>query len=289
MKYIDLHSWPTEKPDEKEYKESIIALLCDHFCHENITFILTRDHATLPEYGKHVIVFLSANEPSRHPTYSDKVGLIYTDFWTPEMPKNVKNIPLGFNERTSGRFIAGEKITPITERSIDMCFVGSHHGTNSHRMEMLASLNKIDPSIKKVVSTYSGFFYQPNNYEEVARKNGYIDLLYNTKISLCPGGNASSGSGHFAGWETYRFNESQRAGNIIVCNYDWSEWYKGPNVIVIDSWSNLTTQFVHNLLKQDLDTLQRQGIKNYKEKISRVNVLNSIVNDIESLLGAGGG
>jgi hypothetical protein len=58
MKYNDLHTWENLKPDEKEYKESIIEFLCDHFCHEDIQIIFTHDTNSLPIYGKNVITFL---------------------------------------------------------------------------------------------------------------------------------------------------------------------------------------------------------------------------------------
>lgn len=289
MKYIDNLFWPTEKPDEKEFKESVICFLCEHFCHEDITIILTRDAEKLPVYGSNVVVFFSGNEASFIPQYHEYVGVIYTDFWNPGMPKNIKNIPLGTNERTSGRFITQEKIIPISERELDFCFVGCRHSHSavSHRSIMFNAIEKIDPSLKKIVSGYEGFFYQPHidKQQITDKKQQYIDLLNNTKISLCPGGNASIGDGYFPGWETYRFSESMRSGNIIICNYDWSPWYKGPNVFYIDHWSKLTTEFIRDILAKDLNSIQKQGIQYYRESISRFNILKSIVNDIERLVG----
>ena len=285
MKYIDLHNWENEKPDEKEYKESIIALLCDYFCHEDITFILTANCDSIPVHGSNVVVFLSANERSIVPQYHTKVGMIYTDFWNPDMPSHIKSIPLGLNERTSGRFIQTEPLMPISQREIDICFIGATHLANPHRREMIESVNRLD-SYKKIINTYETFFYNVGapNEDQIQRRKKYFDVLGSTKISLCPGGGNSHGSGYFPGWETYRFNESLRAGNIIITNTNWCKWYQGPNIFYIDSWNKLDNTFIDSILSQDTNLLQKQGIANYRQNLSRNAIQQDIINDIKNLI-----
>lgn len=187
MKYIDLYSGP-EKPDEKEYKESIIEFLCDYFCYNNFTLILTNANYDLQiDDPSNTIIFLSGNEYSFVPDYHNSVKAIFTDFWLPNMPPNVYEIPLGINERSDSRFIQfDDTIKPISLREYDLCFIGSVHGNSaSHRLSMLNSLNNIQ-KFKKYIVPYQNFFYQYKDIEE--SKKQYKNTLLNSKISLCPGG-----------------------------------------------------------------------------------------------------
>lgn len=284
MRYIDLYNGSI-KPDEKEYKESIIEYLCDYFCHNKFTLILTGIANNFKiEDPSNTIVFLSGNEYSIVPEYHSSVRGIFTDFWLPNMPENVYEIPLGINERSDSRFIQfNNEIKPISSREYDLCFIGSVHGNSaSHRLEMLDSLNNIQ-KFKKYINPYQNFFYQ---YEDIEKnKKIYRDILLNTKISLCPGGAKTIDYGKlFSGWESYRFNESLRYGNIIICNYNWSKYYVGPNIFYIENWSDLTEDYISNILQQPLDIIQQRGIENYKQHISRPAVLRNIINQIERLI-----
>jgi hypothetical protein len=286
MKYIDLWGIGFQiKPDEKEFKESVIALLCDQFCHEDITIILTQDITTIPVLGKNVIVFLSANELSRTPYYFSSVGLIYTDFWNPSMPKNMRPFPLGLNERTTGRFFTQKKLLPLSQRKIDISFIGSRHGNDTHRPVMLDAVNAIT-KFSKHIETYTAFFHeQQKDKNTTANKiSNYFEVLHNSKISLCPGGGQSIGEGYFPGWESYRLNESLKAGNLIITNFNWSPWYTGPNMFYVSKWKDLNTDFIENILNQDIDKIQKDSVLYYREKLSRVAILNSVVADIENHL-----
>lgn len=284
MRYIDLYNGSI-KPDEKEYKESIIEYLCDYFCHNNFTLILASIN-TKPniEDPANTIVFLSGNEYSVVPEYQPFVKAIFTDFWLPTMPENVYEIPLGINERSDSRFIQfNDTIKPISSREYDLCFIGSTHGNSaSHRLSMLNSLNNIH-KFKKYINPYQNFFYQ---YEDIEQnKKLYKNILLNSKISLCPGGAKTLNYGKlFSGWESYRFNESLRYGNIIICNYNWSKYYSGPNVFYIEDWSDLTENYLSDVLYQPLDIIQHKSIEYYKKYTSRPVVLNNIINQIERLI-----
>ena len=282
MKYIDIHTWEREKPDEKEFKESIIALLCDYFCHDDVIFVLTHDWRSVPVTGSNVVVFLGANEQSYVPLYHKDVGVIYTDFWNPNMPSNVLSIPLGLNERTSGRFLQTEPVVSLIEREKDVCFIGSSHGAQTHRREMLNALHNIK-NYKRIVKVYDSFFYDVGAPSEKHKERNaeYLKVLQQTKISLCPGGGLAQGEGYFPGWESYRFSESLRLGNIIITNINWCEWYKAPNVFYIKNWRDLDNNFIKDILDRDINEIQKQGIVYYKQKLSRPAILQHIIQDIE--------
>lgn len=282
MRYIDCYNYPDVKPDEKEYKESIISFLCDHFYHSDIDIILTNvNNNKISINTKNTIVFLSGNEYSIVPSYADHVKAIFTDFWLPSMPQNIYEIPLGFNERSDGRFIQlNLSINPISQRNYDITFCGSLHGNSAnHRVLMLQALQNFK-KYNAHIETYNDFFYGEKNIN--TRQQKYQKVMLDSKISLCPGGAKTFDRGSFfSGWETYRFNESLRYGNIIICNYSWSQYYSGPNVFYIDNWSDLTEKYIDNIMSKDLDQIQLAGIQYYKKHTSRFNVLKNIISIIE--------
>lgn len=286
MKFIDNLFYTDVKPDEKGYKESLLVMLTDYFCLENLTFILTRSVQKLEEYGRHVIVFLSGNEASYVPLYADKVGLIYTDFWNPSMPSNMKSVPLGHNERSEGQFLGHEHIPLISKRPTDLYFAGALHSKNSHRRIMVRKMNELCPSIKQNLFTYQDFFFGvfncPENREE--KNQEFKNYLRQSKICLCPGGYWSQGSenGFFPGWESYRFGEAMRAGSLIITNFNWSKWYQAPNVFSISSWEDLTSDLIKDILNSDVDSIQFAAKEYYRKKLSRPAILQEIIQDIET-------
>lgn len=286
MLYVDIYPGADIKPDEKEYKESIISIICDHFYHNNLKFILASSKtASLPYEDKTTVVFLSGNEQSIVPRYVNNVALIFTDFWLPTMPSNMREIPIGFNERSEGRFLSSNiDISNITSRYYDLCFIGSTHSlNNSHRTELLNQLDSLKNKYNIFTNSYTKFFYGCDNINQ--KKKQYKEILYNTKISLCPGGLYATGRDLvFPGWETYRFNESIRYGNIIICNYNWSKYYSGPNVFYIDTWKNLNNVFINNILSNDLNERQKLGLLHYKKHLSRFNIIHNLIQDIEKIL-----
>lgn len=288
MKYIDTLFYSDIKPDEKSFKESLLIMLTDHFCLEKLTFILTRDVHNLPEFGPNVIVFLSGNESSSNPTYANKVGLIYTDFWNPTMSSNVKSIPLGHNERSEGSFLGHESVPLISERAVDVYFAGALHSENSHRRTMIKKMKMLCPSIKQNLFTYTDFFFgafnSPENRE--AKNKEFKNYLKNSKICLCPGGYWSQNSNlsYFPGWESYRFGEAMRAGSLIITNFNWCKWYQAPNVFSIPSWNDLTTDLIKDILNLDVNAIQLEAKRYYRKKLSRSVILQEIIHDIESII-----
>lgn len=288
MKYHDLYQDPWWKPHEKEYKESIVSLLCDHFCHEDIHIVLAGfTIKELPVKGQNVIVFFCGNEASAVPSYINDVGLIYTDNWLPTMPSKMKGIPVGFNEDLETRFIQTNKLKPISQRSYDISFIGSYY--NGNRDMLLSALKELQTYLNIKLVIHDTYFYL-NNFNNTTiqeKKKIYLETLADTKIIACPFGaigNNNNSANLSPGWETFRFCESLIAGNIILTTHFWSEWHKGPNIISLKNWKELTSPYVKSLLDQDLDTLQKEGIKHFRKKLSRVNILNSIIQDIEQLL-----
>lgn len=287
MKYIDNYFYTDCTPDEKAYKENIIKLLYDYFCHTNYTFILTNNKNILPEYGNNVVVFLSGNELSEIPVYFNKVKYIFTDFYLPDMPKNIFPILMGNNSRSSNGdyYNYTNSIKQIQEREIDICFMGAIHRPGSDR-DIVKNQLKNFKDIKVYCKFYNDFFFDKKSPEDIEKnKQNYFNILKNTKISICTGGNHAfvKKGAYFAGWESYRFLESMQLGNIIITNINWPQYYKSPNVFFVDNWSNLTEEYVKEILTKDLNFLQKQSFDFYKKNISKYAIIQNIINIIEEL------
>lgn len=286
MKYIDQYFYENDPPDEKSYKESIIKILYDYFYDRDYTFILTNKTNYLPEYGNNVIVFLSGNEKSIIPEYFNKVKFIFTDFYIPNMPDNVHPILLGNNIRTSGgdfyKYLTNNK--KISERQIDICFIGAIHRPGSER-DIVKNKLKNFKDIKVYGKFYDNFFYEQRTRESIQKENeNYFNILKNTKINICTGGNHSfmKIDKYFAGWESYRFLESMHFGNIILTTIDWADYYKSPNVFTIDSWSNLSEEYIKNILSKNLNEIQLKSYDFYKKNISKYAIIQKIINILEN-------
>lgn len=283
MKFYDEYL-ANDVPDEKSYKENIIKILYDYFFHEDLIFVLTNNPNKISVTGDNVIVFLSGNESSIYPVYWSKVKLIFTDFWLPIMPNNIHHIPLGNNTRSSkGDFydfgVSNSK--KISEREIDICFMAAMH-TNSFEREIVHNELKNFKNLSVHNYMYHAFYYADS--ERDATKNIYFEVLSNSKINICVGGNLKylKKANYFAGYETYRHLESSMMSNIIITDVHWSPYHMSPSTFVIDDWKNFNESYVSNILNNyDLDDLQLKSINYYKESQSKLGQIKRMIGIIE--------
>jgi len=79
--------------------------------------------------------------------------------------------------------------------------------------------------------------------------------------------------------ESFRYYESMGSGCITIANETIDRWYyEGSPMIKVDSWSEMSSDFLHNILNNpNLDKEQEKIKQYYKEKISPEAVSNYIV------------
>ena len=88
----------------------------------------------------------------------------------------------------------------------------------------------------------------------------YWDKLSNSKICLAPNGLSP---------ETFRYSESLAFGCIVITNVKIDAWfYENSTAIFIDDWSEVTEEFINNLLISNIDEKYEQNLDYYEKYLS---------------------
>jgi hypothetical protein len=158
-------------------------------------------------------------------------------------------------------------IKKINERKIKFSFMGD---LNSHPTRYMLASNKIDDCI--VYSTGSWFFYKPD-HEKKLLKEKYVDILNDTKISLCPRGSGPS---------TLRFFESMSFGSIPLIFNE----LKLPEELMGNVLKTNINDFIKNNLTIDDNKLQEMSdfiYDYYWENLSNDKLAKSIIKKIKNI------
>lgn len=167
--------------------------------------------------------------------------------------RKTKHIPLGIF-----RAIESNPL-PISVRKNDFAFLGSINFDNQQkrwfhrffrspkilsREQMLEYINKVDISANRKIWVASAMEESIKNHDE------YVDVMFNTKISIVPRGTS---------YESFRFFESAKAGCVIICEKLPAEWcYENHPGIEITNWKQLP-RIVAELLN-DPELLERKSM-----------------------------
>lgn len=193
------------------------------------------------------IAFHTSNEVTYSPKYYDFFDIIFRVYLQENCDyKKVFPINLGFN--SSGQYgIYPNKGNKLSERTNDVFFIGN----KSFRLEFYESINHLSD---KYDITFTNGFRTGLSIQD------YYDKLSNSKICLAPNGYSP---------ETFRYNEALGSGCIVITKERVNSWfYENSTAIFIDDWSEVTEEFISNILLSDIDEKYEQNLDYYKKYLS---------------------
>jgi hypothetical protein len=107
----------------------------------------------------------------------------------------------------------------------------------------------------------------------------YLKTLSDTKICLVPKG---------VSYETFRYTEAFASGCIVITTVKPSHvntwFYENSPAIFIDSWSELTDDFITKILSSDINKKYNENIEYYNNYLSPESNSRFIINKINEFL-----
>ena len=266
---------------EKFYLEDMFDILKDKL-DDSYVFIVGRSNDKQEtqqlineiEPGKKNILILLSDEAGIIPSYKDKFDFIFRTYNRKDLYDNNKifAIPCGYgtsmrfsyniSDFNSKEFVKKD----LKDREYDLFYSGQ---ISPNRVELLNNLNNIKDRFKSLVKFTDGFG-KGFTLEE------FYNNLNNTKIALVPNGAVVP--------ESFRYFEAIRSGAIVITTYPkwmdaYNHWYYDESpAIFINSWNELTVDFVNNILiNTDFEDYQIRNEKYFNEKISPNGLANYIL------------
>lgn len=222
---------------------------------------------------KQVIVFLADDEYYTLgdeyiiPEITKKIFKHYVYFGAKDHPI-IRPIPLPTMQSDKSKGLIDWK-----DRIYDYSFAGCN---NPYRDILRTALDK------RVNDNFSKFlnFYEQASFNEIQKmpfNKHYMNILNNTKLSLCP-----------LGWrcnECYRTIESACSGSIIVTSELLPHWYNEHSPYIrLDDWSDLS--IIDNILsrpERELKDLSYNTRKWYEDYLSPKAVADFITKEIQTI------
>ena len=158
-------------------------------------------------------------------------------------------------------------VKKITQRKIDFSFMGD---LNSHRTRYTLASSRINNTV--VYPTGSWFFYKSEE-EKKLLKERYVDMLNETKISLCPRGTGPS---------TLRLFESMSFGSVPLIFND----LKLPEELMSYIFKMNINNFISEGLTIDENKLQEMSdfvYDYYWSNLSNDNLANTIIKKLKNI------
>lgn len=193
------------------------------------------------------IAIHAGNERLYDPKYYDSFNIIFRFYLSEKCDFN-KIFPLNIGFNSSGEHgIFPDKGNKLSERTNDVFFMGN----KLVRMEFYDSINKL--SDKYDISFTNGF-------RTGLSVQSYWDRLSNSKICLVPNGVSP---------ETFRYSESFASGCIVITKDKINTWfYENSPAIFVNSWSEVTEEFIEKILSSDIDEKYKQNLDYYEKYLS---------------------
>lgn len=193
------------------------------------------------------IAIHTSNEVSYVPKYYDFFDIIFR-FYLQEKCDYNKIFPINLGFNSSGQYgICPNKGNKLSERTNDVFFMGN----KSVRLEFYESINNL--SDKYDITFTDGF-------RTGLPIRDYYNKLSNSKICLVPNGYSP---------ETFRYNEALGSGCIVITKERINSWfYENSTAIFIDDWSEVTEEFINNILLSDIDKKYEQNLDYYENCLS---------------------
>lgn len=239
---------------------------------KNINVVDVRNLHNLPFIPhKDTVILLLSDEHFSIPKYINEVKCIFKTGVSKanvDLYKNLFPFPLGYTKK----FVIKNNIKNIKERPIDVFFAGQV--MTPDRAEMIQEITELKQNYPNlnVVHNISPTFL--NGFTG----DTYSDLMYNSKICLCPAGTTMP--------ESFRYYEAFKANcTIFTKNYlpETSLYEKSP-IIKMESWSQLSEAVNYFLSKENLMQNYFSNIQNYQEQnYSPMAIASYIINKVNEL------
>jgi hypothetical protein len=187
------------------------------------------------------------NEVSYDPKYYEFFDVIFR-FYLQEKCDYIKIFPINIGFNSSGKYnISPNKGKKLSERTNDVFFMGN----KSVRYGFHNSINNLS---KKYDITFTDGFRSGLPIKD------YYNKLSNSKICLVPNGMSP---------ETFRYSESLGSGCIVVTNEKINSWfYENSTAIFINDWSEVTEEFINNILLSNIDVKYEENLDYYEKCLS---------------------
>jgi hypothetical protein len=193
------------------------------------------------------IAIHTTNEVRYSPKYYEFFDIIFRNYLQEKCDYN-KIFPINIGFNSSGQYnIYPNKGNKLSERTNDVFFMGN----KLVRREFYNSINKL--SDKYDISFTNGF-------RTGLSLQDYLDRLSNSKICLVPNGMSP---------ETFRYSESFASGCIVITKDKINAWfYENSPAIFVNSWSEVTEEFINNILSSNIDEKYEQNLDYYEKYLS---------------------
>jgi hypothetical protein len=193
------------------------------------------------------IAIHNGNEVSFDSKYYEFFDIIFR-FYLQENCDYNKVFPINIGFNSSGEYnIHPNKGNKLSERTNDVFFMGN----TSVRYEFYKSINNL--SNKYDINFTNGF-------RTGLPIRDYYNKLSNSKICLCPNGVSP---------ETFRYTESLGSGCIVITKDKVNSWfYENSTAIFINDWSEVTEEFINNILSSNIDEKYKENLDYYERFLS---------------------
>jgi hypothetical protein len=193
------------------------------------------------------IAIHTSNEVFYSPKYYEFFDVIFR-FYLQENCDYKKIFPISIGFNSSGEYnISPNKGNKLSERTNDVFFMGNP----SVRHEFYMSINNLS-------SKYDITF--TNGFRTGLPIREYYNKLSNSKICLCPNGVSP---------ETFRYNEALGSGCIVITKDKVNSWfYENSTSIFVNNWSEVTEEFINNILSSNIDEKYEENLNYYEKCLS---------------------
>jgi hypothetical protein len=241
---------------ELSYIQLIEEQLVKEFNNDYSLYIIHSDLDVIEglDFGKKIkndtnykIAIHVGNEVSYNPKYYEFFDIIFR-FYLQEKCDYNKIFPINIGFNSSGEYnIFPNKGKTLSERTNDVFFMGN----KSVRYGFYNSINNLS---KKYDINFTDGFRSGLSIED------YYNKLSNSKICLVPNGMSP---------ETFRYSESLGSGCIVITKDKINSWfYENSTAIFVNDWSEVTEEFIKNILSSNIDLKYEENLNYYERCLS---------------------
>ena len=258
---------------ETRYINNIVDILIQKMSGD-YSIVITPNLYSLPQTKFKKIVILTGDELGRlgmNPYSNQNVVAVFRIFNISGRydEKYIFPIPPGYNwtmhsDRTK-KMIRMYPEKKISERKYDIFYAGQ---PLPWRTQLVSNLNRLSDQFNVICNVNQSF-----------RTGIHIDDYYKTlgesKISLSPDGTSI---------DCFRYVESIGSGCIVITTKKDDLWYyRNSPVIFINSWDELNSNLISNILSKDIDDIYFRNLKYYDDYLSENAVSNYIIQSLNML------
>jgi hypothetical protein len=209
--------------------KSVFELLCNHPLFKAFNWVIAHMYADQPHQfstslnHSTIMIYLS-NEDFRIPAYASELGLIFTPYWWPTQPSNLRAIPLGCNGE-----VPELTLVPWPERELDLFYSGHAH---KYRQGLYHFLQEVLLQFRPCEQELAAIALWSSRFRAGLDAQSYARFLSQSRVALVPRGHSAM---------TYRLFEAMRAGCVLLCDNLPPAWYLEhcPRIVMPADWHNL--------------------------------------------------